>query len=478
PTGPPVEPGTDPFAGQPAGSGPAAALTIVPAVIYLLPSENTHASPRALRDDGSPAAPVRGVWKSLREDIASVDQNGNIVALASGQGTIQMSSGTLTATAPVVVQAAEFAIAERGPLILAPGEQDTLHVVVPTQNGRLVRPLALSWQTSNPAVFQVSPVGAVRAVGPGVATLTVGGLLQTKTLEIRVHRAVEAFAVLPRASAEVAVPVTATARFQATPLAGDNSPVPEARVTWSLSDTSVAGFDPATGTLTARKLGRTQLVARGPGQGLQVSWTVNVIAGSLKLAATRLALAPGERYTLRASFTDDSGAVLGPASGLTWGSDNTQIASVAEDGTITRQGYGHARITGTAPDGQAILFQSQRAGGKLQVFSMNADGTGVKQLTQDSVSLAPAISPDGRTIAYVSLRNKNYDIWLMNRDGSNQRQFTRSPQWRESEPRFLKDGTLAYLVERQEGGRTVQQVMKADLPTGQVTALSGTDLAL
>src|SRR5207247_457 len=275
--------------------------------------------------------------------------------------------------------------------------------------------------------------------------------------------------------------VTATARCQATPLAGDNSPVPEARLTWSISDTSVAGFDPATGTLTARKLGRTQLVARGPGQGLQVSWTVNVIAGSLKLAATRLALAPGERYTLRASFTDDSGAVLGPASGLTWGSDNTQIASVAEDGTNVTRLTSDPQLDGHpvfAPDGQAILFQSQRAGGKLQVFSMNADGTGVKQLTQDSVSLAPAISPDGRTIAYVSLRNKNYDIWLMNRDGSNQRQFTRSPQWRESEPRFLKDGTLAYLVERQEGGRTVQQVMKADLPTGQVTALSGTDLAL
>jgi len=576
PTGPPVEPGTDPFAGQPAGSGPAAALKIDPSVIYLLPSENTHASPRALRDDGSPAAPVRVVWKSLREDIASVDQNGNIVALAQGQGTVQMSSGTLTATAPVVVQAAEVAIQEPGPLILAPGELDTLHVIVPTQNGRLVHPLALSWQSNNPGVFQVNLVGVVRAVGPGAATLTVGGL-QTKTLEIRVHRAVEAFAVLQRASAEVAVPVTATARFQATPLAGDNTPVPEARVTWSVGDSSVAGFDPATGTLTARRLGRTQLVAKGPGQGLQVTWTVNVIAGSLKLAVARLALAPGERATLRANFADDSGAVLGPASGLSWASDNAQVASVAEDGTITGQGYGRARITASAPggktasadvyvmgeiivassrggkfrlysiersnlsqlrplsadtgqqidpafspdgariafvsnrdgnaeiyamdadgshvtrltsdpqldghpvftpDGQAILFQSQRTGGKLQIFAMNADGTGVKQLTQDSVSLAPAVSPDGRTIAYVSLRNKNYDIWLMNRDGSNQRQFTRSPQWRESEPRFLKDGTLAYLVERQEGGRTVQQVMKADLPTGQVTALSGTDLAL
>src|SRR5213593_3356250 len=309
--------------GQPPGSGPAAALKIDPAVIYLLPSENTHASPRALREDGSPAAPVRVVWKSLREDIASVDQNGNIVALASGQGTVQMSSGTLTATAPVVVQAAEVAIQERGPLILAPGELDTLHVIVPTQNGRLVSPLALSWQSSNPAVFQVNLVGVVRAVGAGVATLAVSGLLQTKTLEIRVHRAVEAFAVLPRASSEVAVPVTATARFQATPLAADNAPVPEARVTWNLSDTTIAGFDPATGTLTARKIGRTQLVARGPGQGLLVTWTVNVIAGSLKLAATRLTLAPGGRYTLRASFTDDSGvALLGPATGLSWASDN------------------------------------------------------------------------------------------------------------------------------------------------------------
>jgi len=60
------------------------------------------------------------------------------------------------------------------------------------------------------------------------------------------------------------------------------------------------------------------------------------------------------------------------------------------------------------------------------------------------------VSPDGQTVAYVSIRDKNYDIWLMSRDGSNQRQFTRSPQQRESEPRFLRDGTLAYLVERRE----------------------------
>jgi Tol biopolymer transport system component len=94
------------------------------------------------------------------------------------------------------------------------------------------------------------------------------------------------------------------------------------------------------------------------------------------------------------------------------------------------------------------------------------------------VNFAPTVSPDGQTIAYVSARDRQYDIWLMGRDGSNQRQFTRSPQQRESEPRFLRDGSLAYLVERREGNRTVQQVVRADLATGTVTPISGIDLAI
>src|SRR5206468_160795 len=103
--------GVDAFAGQVVGSGPAAVLRIEPPTVYLLPSENTRVSPRALRDDGAPAAPVAVTWKSLRPDIASVDQNGVIVALAPGQGTVQVtSSGGLTATAPVVVQPSDIAI--------------------------------------------------------------------------------------------------------------------------------------------------------------------------------------------------------------------------------------------------------------------------------------------------------------------------------------------------------------------------------
>jgi len=587
PPGPPAPPppaGQD-LSGQPPGSGPAAALRLEPGVVYLLPSENTRVSPRALREDGSPAAPVVVTWTSLRPDVASVDQSGNVVALAPGQGTIQAThAGGLTATAPVVVQQAEFTVREGSPLMLAPGEVDTLHVIVATQNKRTVNPLVLQWASSDQSVARVSLAGVVTAVGPGKAILTVSGLLQSKTIDVSVHPVVTKLSVRPKLSEEVQVPLTGSVSFEAHALTPENALVPEARLRWTVTDPGIATFDPQTGLLTGRAVGKTQLMVRGPGSGLSVAWSISVIAGFPRFAQPRVGVGISQRRALRANYADDQGNVLGPATNLAWSSDNPQIATVGEDGTVTGAGYGHARVTATAPggktaiadvyvvgeivvassraapstpgkfqlyaversnlaqltkltpatdtasatdpalspdgsriafvsqrdgnaeiyvmnadgtgatrvtndpqpdgrpsfmpDGQSLVFHSSRTAGKQQIWAVNVDGTGLTQLTRDSVNFSPAVSPDGQTIAYVSTRNKDGDIWLMNRDGTNQRQFTRSPQQRESEPRFLRDGTLAYLVERREGNRTVQQVIRADLATGATTAITGTDLAI
>lgn len=582
PTAPPAAPpGPDPYAGQPPGSGPAAALRLEPGVIYLLPSENTRVSPRALREDGSPAAPVIVTWTSLRSDVASVDQSGNVVALSPGQGTVQATApGGLTATAPVVVQQAEFTVREGSTLLLSPGDVDTLHVIVAAQNNRTVNPLVLQWASSDQSVARVSLAGAVTAVGPGKATLTVSGLLQSKSIEVSVHPVVAKLSVRPTIRDEVQVPLTGTAKFEAQALTAENVPVPEAPLRWTVTDPSIATFDPQTGALTGRAVGKTQLMVRGPGSGLAVTWNVSVIAGAVKFPQARMGIGLNQRRGLHANFADDQGNVLGAATGLTWTTDNPQVATVAEDGTVAGTGYGHAHISAAAPggksaaadvfvvgeivvassrgggngkfqlyatersnlaqlarigtdtasasdpafspdgsriafvsqrdgnpeiyimnadgtgatrlsndpqadghpaftaDGQTIVFHSSRTAGKQQIWAINVDGTGTTQLTKDSVSFAPSVAPDGQTIAYVSSRNKDTDIWLMGRDGTNQRQFTRSPQQRETEPHFLRDGTLAYLVERREGNRTVQQVVRADLATGATTAITGTDLAI
>src|SRR5713226_9792812 len=252
PPGPPPPPtGPDLYGGQPPGSGPAAALRLEPGVIYLLPSENTRVSPRALKEDGSAAAPVNVNWTSLRTDVASVDQSGNVVALAPGQGTIQATApGGLTATAPVVVQQADFTVREAGagsPLMLSPGDLDTLHVIVATQNNRTVNPLVLQWASSDQSVARVSLAGVVTAAGPGKAILTVSGLLQSKSIEVSGHQLVTKLSLRPKLSEEVQVPLTGTAKFEVQALTPGSPPVPEAPLRWTVTDPGIASFDTQTG---------------------------------------------------------------------------------------------------------------------------------------------------------------------------------------------------------------------------------------
>src|ERR1041384_2872891 len=464
--------GVDPLAGQTPGSGAAAALRIDPPQIFLLPSENVRIYPRALREDGSPAAPVAVTWKSLSDDVASVDANGTVVALKTGQGTIQVvGPAGLTATAPIVVQQADFAILGPASVTLAPGEADTLHVVVPAQGNRLVSPLALQWTSSDQSVAQVSLSGVVKAVGSGKATLTVQGLLQQKSIDILVHRAVEAMAVRPRSAVEVQVPVTSTARFSAQALAADNTAVPEARLTWSLADTSLASYDPTTGVLVGKKIGKTQLVVRGPGGGgppITVTWNVSIVAGAVKLSATRTGIAVGGRTTRKANFADDTGAVIGPATGLSWATDAPAVATVAEDGTVTGLAYGHARITATAPGGKTATAEVF-VGGDVLVTLLRANKTQLYWIeranlaqtrrigTDTAQALDPAISPDGSRIAFGSLRDGNPEIYVMDADGTNLQRLTTDPQ-ADTRPVFSADGATLLFQSMRTGKSEIYQM--------------------
>jgi Tol biopolymer transport system component len=80
-----------------------------------------------------------------------------------------------------------------------------------------------------------------------------------------------------------------------------------------------------------------------------------------------------------------------------------------------------------SPDGTKIAFRSNRTG-IYDLYVMNTDGSGVTALTADSATEGrPAWSPDGTKIAFASDRDGDYEVYVMNADGSGVRALTDNP---------------------------------------------------
>jgi len=80
-----------------------------------------------------------------------------------------------------------------------------------------------------------------------------------------------------------------------------------------------------------------------------------------------------------------------------------------------------------SPDGTKIAFETNRDG-NFEVYVMNLDGTGLVDLSNNAASdRQPAWSPDGTRIAFQSNRDGNFEIYSMNPEGTDQTRLTNSP---------------------------------------------------
>ncbi len=160
---------------------------------------------------------------------------------------------------------------------------------------------------------------------------------------------------------------------------------------------------------------------------------------------------------------------------------NPEIYTMNRDGSDVRRITNHPNIDSTptwAPTGTQIAFTSDRSGNP-QIYVVNADGTGLMRITGESWcdrptwspaplneiayssrsgagndikvydfkgspirtltdgignNESPTFSPDGKHIAFVSSRAGKEQIFIVDRDGKNLRQITRSgvnryPNW-------------------------------------------------
>lgn len=147
-----------------------------------------------------------------------------------------------------------------------------------------------------------------------------------------------------------------------------------------------------------------------------------------------------------------------------WSPDKTKVAFVTELATrqtvcmMNADGSGIADLTPGenafnprwTPSGKIVYAAGEGDGS--EIWTMNADGSGKTRLVTDGIGdICPETAPDGGTIAYMKNVSGNHIIYLMNADGTNQRPLLGPGTVAIGSLAFSKDGTkIAYVAS--EGG--------------------------
>jgi len=178
--------------------------------------------------------------------------------------------------------------------------------------------------------------------------------------------------------------------------------------------------------------------------------------GSYSVQKTLKSLYPKQTTIV---IADASGKVITKQKGLNprWSPDGSKIA-FASDMTKTF--------------GQRFLRVRNR-----DIWVMNADGSGLRQLTWHSADdIEPAWSPDGDQIVFASNRSRsaydadNYDLWIMNSDGTGLSQLTKGKA-HDGHPVWATTGFIYFHSDR--GGQWDIWRVKPVSSDSEVLAIAG-----
>ena len=192
-------------------------------------------------------------------------------------------------------------------------------------------------------------------------------------------------------------------------------------------------------------------------------WTLSLPAGESRRVTNDL------NTYLGASVTADGSALVTVQTDRV---PNVWVAPAGDEARARQITTGSGKFDGYyglswAPDGRVVY--ASLAGGGWDIWAMNADGTGQRQLTVGARSnYGPSVSSDGRYIVFVSNRAGAFNIWRMDADGGNPVRLTSGRG--ENFPHVTPDGRS--VVYATVGGGQDAAVWKVSIDGGEPVRLT------
>ncbi|MGQ0538135.1 MAG: Ig-like domain-containing protein [Gemmatimonadaceae bacterium] len=170
-------------------TGAIGSIQVTPATLALTVGAARPLNATVFSKSGAVMGAARVHWAVQHPAIATVSEQGIVLAVAAGRTQVAASSGGKSAVVPVIVSALPPSLLRVQPSAasVAVGGRDTLLAEVIDASGRIINGYTVTWSSASPSIATVNPSGVVTGVAIGSAAITASaaGLSGTAVVTVR-----------------------------------------------------------------------------------------------------------------------------------------------------------------------------------------------------------------------------------------------------------------------------------------------------
>lgn len=350
------------------------------------------------------------LWYSSDTSVATVNEDGMVVAVGTGSATILAKSEDSGATSMcnvTVYQPVTSVVLSDETMTVRKGTVFWLNAKALPENAMNKD---IAWSSSDEDIATVDQNGKVTTLMPGnctiIATSMDSGLLAKCSLTVTqpitgIYLNINEQTIL-KGKKFIIIPTV-------TPTDADNK-----KVIYTSSDPSVASVD-ENGVVTGLKGGVAIIIAKTEERGLVASCSVTVqeFVSSIDIDSDNLKINVGDAKQLKANVLPESATNRE----ITWSSSNSSIVSVDSNGKIKGNNAGTATIYAYSSDGSG-LYDTINVEVIYPVTSISVSPSVTKVQQGKSTTVTATVTPSNATYKNVEWSSSDTDIATVDSSGT------------------------------------------------------------